>query len=115
MHTIPMSIRGCMDITEDSRWDIRGGGPNSLHMRQAASTGQYKGGTRGTHLPPLGMGGIEQPMTKKGDKATHGNRPQKQEQGGEEGEDLEGNQGGRGDYGRCEGTGHTRETNKGYK
>ena len=82
MHTIPTIIRGCMDTTGDSRWDIRGGGPNSPHMRQAASTGQYKGGTRGTHLPPLGMGGIEQPMTKKGDKATHGDRPQKQGQGG---------------------------------
>ena len=82
MHTIPTIIRGCMDTTGDSRWDIRGGGPNSPHMRQAASTGQYKGGTRGIHLPPLGMGGIEQPMTKKGGKAMHGDRPQKQHQGG---------------------------------
>jgi hypothetical protein len=32
IHTIPTSIRGCMDTTEDSRWDIRGGGPISPHM-----------------------------------------------------------------------------------
>ena len=72
---------------------------------------------------PLGMEGIKHPMTKKGDKATHGDRPQKQGQGGEEGQDFAGNQGGSGDTeqggtrpnGRHEGTCHTRKTRTGYK
>ena len=83
IHTTPMSIRGCMDITEDSRWDIRGGGPNSLRMRQAASMGQYKGGIRDTPLRPLGMDRISSHpmMSKKGHKATHGEMTQRQGQG----------------------------------
>ena len=85
--------------------------------------GQYKGGIRDTPLLPLGTEGFKRPMTKKGYKATHGDRPQKQGQGGEEGQDFPGSQGESGDTeqggtrsnGRHEGIGHTRETWKGYE
>ena len=67
-----------MDTMGDNRWDIRGGGLNSPHTGQEVSMGQYKGGIRDIPLLPLGMDGFRHPMIKKGYKAMHRERPQKQ-------------------------------------